>query len=52
MVIPRDGFFYPFLTLIMDSFVLLTTIYLFIYFQINLPEVPERQDAISNYNVT
>ena len=31
MVIPRDGFFYPFPTRIMDSFVLLTTIYLFIF---------------------
>ena len=46
-VITRDGFFYPTLTRIMDSF-LLTTVFFFIFYLLffylflnKLPEVPE-----------
>ena len=41
--VPRNGFFYPTLIRIMDSFSLLTTVFiLFIYlFKNKLPEVPE-----------
>ena len=47
MVIPRDRFFYPTLTQIMDSFscsTLFSFIYLFIYYYLKknkLPDVPE-----------
>ena len=39
MVIPRDGFFYPTLTRVMDSFSCLPLF--FFLFENKLPEVPE-----------
>ena len=43
MVILRDGFFYPTLTRVMDSFFLLTTV--FIYLFISSPE-PKAQGEL------
>ena len=41
MVIPRDRFFYPNLTLIMDYFFLLNIVFIYLFILNKLPEIPE-----------